>query len=541
MTYDQNPSSQSRRRRRFPVVLTSLTAFMLSHQITPSECFSVAQQQQPSAARQSVQYHAQSTIPLRFTTDSSLPDVLPPLTAAVTVHSGLSNAMRRSHFTSDEIRRLTNCIQEATAGDEQLQQRTFEFCEMLTTTTELGLPGLMAGAYQFAGRTPTDSSAQAIWSSAERLRLLEQKTAAVAPGDYAAIRHLMLTEMDDWRALAIRLVVCLFTLDRESAKAALSVYAPLASRLGLYRVKNELENTAFRMRYPRQYAAVHALRPAANDMETVLSQMRTEMTEMLQNDPEFSSQVESFEVSARVKEPYSMWRKMLKMNYASFRQVPDALALRIVLQAAPSDEHEEVTRGRERALCYYAQQLCLERWNAVPNDPRFKDYIGNPKRNGYQSLHYTAAIRNDWTCEIQVRSAEMHRTAEFGPASHCEYKERSIVSDQDSYWQHRYPRSRRASIEQHPFPCDERSGNLRPYLEALAQTKSEYTHSSVVVFLKPTVGDKPELLRLPAGACVWDAVRSYTSVKQSSATLNGEAEIPVTRQLHNGDVLELSI
>lgn len=451
----------------------------------------------------------------------------------MTFHNGLSNAMRRSHFTTEEIRQLTRSIEQATVGDARLQQRTFDFCELLTTTTELGLPALTAAAYHFANHEPLDSSVHSIWASAERLRLLEQKVGAVAAGHSSSIRHLLLTEMDDWRALAIRLAVRLFTMDRNSAKAALSVHAPLASRLGMYRLKNELQNTAFRLRYPRQYQAVHAIRPRVDDMESVLSQIRTDMKEMLQNDPEFSAHVESFEISARVKEPYSMWRKMLQKNYKSFREVPDALALRIVLQSPSSPhEHLDVTRGRERALCYYAQQLCLARWKAVPNDPRFKDYIGSPKRNGYQSLHYTAAIRNDWTCEIQVRSAEMHRTAEFGPASHCEYKERTGAAAADAYWRHRYPAAVAPAIGD-----DERTGSLRPYLEALAATKSAYAHSAVVVFLLHH--DELELVRLPAGACVWDAVRSYATTHRSAATLNGQA-IPVTRQLHNGDVLELS-
>jgi len=99
-----------------------------------------------------------------------------------------------------------------------------------------------------------------------------------------------------------------------------------------------------------------------------------------------------------------------------------------------------VTRARERALCYYAQTLCVQRWKPAA-EPRFKDYIERPKRNGYQSLHYTAEARlpmhpgnhnsatadnsTSWTVEIQVRSSEMHQVAEFGLASHWEYKAQS--------------------------------------------------------------------------------------------------------------------
>ena len=287
------------------------------------------------------------------------------------------------------------------------------------------------------------------------------------------LRNLYTTEAKDWRALAIRGAACLFRLGgilREQRKReqqglstkltkeanrvcreAFRIYAPLASRMGMHRLKNELEHTAFQILYRRQHNTYEKLlrqtrssqsvRKASRDegdlsldepnigesMEQILAHVKDTMTEFLENDAVFSSSVTNFKVTARVKESYSTWKKMLRDGFDHITQVPDALALRIVLDAKKEhpDESDAVTRARERALCYYAQQLCKSVWRPYEGDPRFKDYIANPKENGYQSLHYTAATKwnnEDWRMEIQVRTGEMHKVAEFGVASHWNYK-----------------------------------------------------------------------------------------------------------------------
>jgi len=162
-------------------------------------------------------------------------------------------------------------------------------------------------------------------------------------------------------------------------------------------------------------------------MKNVLNQVQTDMSRLLREDAHFSEYVQDFSVTARVKEPYSLWKKMLRNKCRHIMEVPDAIALRIILDAKRVSpvEDDAVKRARERALCYYAQKLCMEHWQPVHSDPRYKDYIDAPKRNGYQSLHYTAHTmwdNEDWNLEIQVRSGEMHQVAEFGLASHWDYK-----------------------------------------------------------------------------------------------------------------------
>jgi (p)ppGpp synthase/HD superfamily hydrolase len=293
----------------------------------------------------------------------------------------------------------------------------------------------------------------------------------VTPDAKAAdnLRNLYTTEAKDWRALAIRGAACLYRLKgiikmnspahkltKESnrvCREALHIYAPLASRLGMHRLKNELEQAAFQILYKRQHRTVESLLHQTREtqsvrmarrynqfyhqeqeepdigesMQHILTEVQSEISEFLNNDAVFSASVKDFSVTARVKEGYSTWKKMLRNGWDHILQVPDAIALRIVLNAKKDfdEESDAVTRARERALCYYAQQLCMNVWAPHKDNPRFKDYIANPKENGYQSLHYTASTPwhgEEWSMEIQVRSGDMHKVAEFGVASHWNYK-----------------------------------------------------------------------------------------------------------------------
>ena len=134
------------------------------------------------------------------------------------------------------------------------------------------------------------------------------------------------------------------------------------------------KSAAFKILYQRQHGKVNALvqevrRPFAGltigeSMDQLMKQVQEEMTEMFRNDPEFQKHVENFSVTARVKQPYSLWKKMLSNRIDNILQVPDAVALRIVLEAKKAGEGEptEVLRARERALCYYAQKKCMQRW-----------------------------------------------------------------------------------------------------------------------------------------------------------------------------------
>lgn len=162
--------------------------------------------------------------------------------------------------------------------------------------------------------------------------------------------------------------------------------------------------------------------------------LTTRMEQLLRSDDIFISQIEDVSVNARVKEPYSLWRKMLRYRKEmadmrrncrdeidrrptlSLKWVPDTLALRVVLSAMRLSrlEDDESLRTREKMLCFYALQLISDVW---PSSMAIKDYITNPKKNGYQSLHYSASMMiggEEWPFEVQVRSEEMHKVAEYG-------------------------------------------------------------------------------------------------------------------------------
>jgi ppGpp synthetase/RelA/SpoT-type nucleotidyltranferase len=216
-------------------------------------------------------------------------------------------------------------------------------------------------------------------------------------------------------------------------------------------VRHYYECYDFRLQYRRQYDRVmdlgreprviyddntngnpnnpHAL-TVGEGMARVLRRVAENVKGVLDADPTFTEAADDVVVCARVKEPYSLWRKILKTGATRLLDVPDALALRVVLNAKKEspDEPDDVTAARERALCYYVQSLCTTHWEPDLNKEggRFKDYIDSPKPNGYQSLHYTASTwwgGVDWPLEIQVRTGEMHKIAEYGLAAHFDYKE----------------------------------------------------------------------------------------------------------------------
>jgi (p)ppGpp synthase/HD superfamily hydrolase len=332
-------------------------------------------------------------------------------------------------------------------------------------------------------------------------------------------------------------------------------------------------------------------------MQQILAMVQAEMEEFFENDAVFSSSVTGFSVTARVKEGYSTWKKMLRNGFDHVLQVPDALALRIVLDAKKENEQESdaVTRARERALCYYAQQLCMTVWSPHKENPRFKDYIANPKENGYQSLHYTASTPwhgEEWNMEIQVRSGEMHKVAEFGVASHWNYKaigkppkrnggkfssstatptnlehfgkvlashnsDAYLRSLQEWHWQqHGSPVDPEPLVLYDEAESQERADRIRartqrlaPYIEALTNEQSDLQRNSVFVFFAPQSTPssderlaKGSVVALPAGAVVLDAVRRCALLDADIAvqvmTHNGEPA-RLTSRLQNGDVLSI--
>lgn len=510
----------------------------------------------------------------------------------------LKQHMLSSFYTESEASKLLFALDEASLGDANKKAGAAEFCLILVDTMEMGLSTLIAAAFHYCscvearekegvwdpkehqGLQVFGSHAKEIARDAARLKKMEMVFSSIVPNplqDADNLRNLLLTDTRDWRALAMRSAACLFRLrnggDKRAAREALYIFAPLASRLGMHRLKNELEDAAFKTLYKRQYETVTSLarqmrykkfergvtrRSLMDDsdeslnigesMKCVLESVQQDMEEVLRSDPVFMHATSDFHVSARVKEPYSLWRKMLRNRVDDVLQVPDALALRVVLNAKKMspDEDDSTTRARERALCYYAQQKCTDHWAPLG---RFKDYVKHPKPNGYQSLHYTASTEwqdEDWTLEIQIRSGEMHKVAEYGLASHWDYKSKTngnappATTDysSDSYTKHvqEWHWEQRAAaddlsmntVERHlrAERIRKRNKELAPYLEALTTAQSQLVANHVFVFRGHNI------VALPSGARVQDA----WAPELGRPFLNGQ-ESSLNKRLRNGDLL----
>jgi ppGpp synthetase/RelA/SpoT-type nucleotidyltranferase len=391
------------------------------------------------------------------------------------------------------------------------------------------------------------------------------KRRGLTKSEYADVRDMLLTLMEDWRALGIRCVASLYRLDGilqqgvdsgaakyiqrspeaiRVARESMRVYVNLAQRLGLHRLKSQLESRAFRILYPKQYRAVSAIfRQSGQSMGDVSAYLESQMKEVFYRDESLMSQLDDLDVTSRVKEPYSFWRKLLKKRLdrsekhksvlspsseISVIEVLDGIAIRVVIEARKSSPYEsdEDKHARERVLCYYVQHLLASMWPARDNS-RIKDYILNPKPNGYQSLHFTSSIAfgaQEYPFEVQVRSKEMHHIAEHGVAAHWSYKtgEKLVTPSLP-------PSGTGISVVKDALRLASESKNQdkvgfsalttmlkstetpeSAYIDALVTARNNLVLSNVFVFLAGSSSTSLEggkLMSLPAGALVSDILR----------------------------------
>jgi GTP pyrophosphokinase len=231
-----------------------------------------------------------------------------------------------------------------------------------------------------------------------------------------SIRKMLLAMADDIRVIMIKLADRMHNIrtlqyhkstdkQRKIAKETIDIYAPIAARLGIYWVKNELENIAFEFILPDEFSRIKQLvakdrKERENYIETVKEYISLKMEE--NNLP--------CEVLGRYKHYYSIYQKMMQQNL-TFEEVYDIIAFRIILNTIPQ--------------CYEALGLLHSLWKPIAK--KFKDYIGMPKPNMYQSLHTTVIGPYGERIEIQIRTTEMDRVAKSGIAAHWSYKEGGSV------------------------------------------------------------------------------------------------------------------
>lgn len=331
------------------------------------------------------------------------------------------------------------------------------------------------------------------------------------------------------------------------------------------------------------------------EMKSIIRALSSRIEGLLKSDQVFAEQSEVV-VTSRLKEPYSLWKKMLRFRaeqlarsktgtpsaseYKQFtpatlsmKWVPDAIAFRVVLRArrlSPFEEDESV-RTREKMLCYYALQLISDVWPASLLN-HAKDYIKDPKPNGYQSLHYTATCSvagEEWPFEVQIRSDEMHRIAEFGVAAHWDYKlqnktpslpDKSVTQNNTAILALPSGGSSigvlaKADTKMEQFPESQLSSTQKSrvasYIEALATSREQIVQNSMFVFLSSTESALDgKIVSIDPGLCtVADVISKYEGDAIDEEMLSGVSNgyqiykngLPASLDtpVSNGDVLTL--
>ncbi|MFS8144478.1 GTP pyrophosphokinase [Rhizobium sp. R635] len=332
------------------------------------------------------------------------------------------------------------------------------------------------------------------------------------------LRKLLLAISDDVRVLLVKLADRLHnmrTLDHMSAdkrarisEETMEIYAPLAGRMGMQDMREELEELSFRHMNPEAYETVtKRLEELSKRNEGIVKKIEAELRDLL-----VASGLTSAYVKGRQKKPYSVFRKMQSKSL-SFEQLSDVYGFRLIVEDIPS--------------CYRALGIVHTRWRVVPG--RFKDYISTPKQNDYRSLHTTIVGPSSQRIELQIRTKRMHEIAEFGIAAHTLYKDGATNTDGDIL-----------SRESNAYSW------LRHTIEALAEgdspeeflehTKLELFQDQVFCFTP-----KGKLIALPRGATPIDfAYAVHTNIGDTTvgAKINGRI-MPLVTRLANGDEVEI--
>jgi len=332
---------------------------------------------------------------------------------------------------------------------------------------------------------------------------------ALAVQQSEALRKMLLAVVSDVRLVLVRLAEQLHRLrsaknasrevQRSLALETREIYAPLANRLGVWQLKWELEDYAFRYVDPETYADIaKALKEKRVEREAFVEAVTAELhSELIANGI-------AAEISGRAKHIYSIWRKMQRKN-RGLDSLYDIRAVRILV--------------KDVNACYAALGIVHNLWSYLPGE--FDDYIANPKENDYSSLHTAVVGPEGKTVEIQIRSHDMHAQAELGVAAHWRYKEGGGA----------------------PAAFDEKIRFLRQLLEPaddgadlLEQIRDDLFEDRVYA-----VSPKGDVVELPANATPLDfAYHVHTQVghRCRGAKINGRI-VPLTHRVANGDQIEI--
>lgn len=326
------------------------------------------------------------------------------------------------------------------------------------------------------------------------------------------LRKMLLAMSKDIRVIFIKLCDRLHNMrtlnakpehkQRITALETMQVFAPLAHRLGMQRVKQELENLGLYYLDPIGYEEVKSdIERKYGQNQDFIGNIRALVAEKLQ---EYAI---DYRLEGRIKTVYSIYKKMYTQN-KSFDEIYDFYALRIIVNT--------------ELECYTVLGIIHEKFNSIPG--RFKDYISTPKPNMYRSLHTTVIGRDGIPFEVQIRTREMHQIAEYGVAAHWKYKsgEKSGMDlDKKLEWI-----ARLIETEDEARDPDE-------FMQAL---KTDVFHDETYVFTP-----KGDVIALPYGSTVIDfayAIHSAVGNKMVGAKINGMI-VPIDRVPQNGEIVEI--
>ena len=326
------------------------------------------------------------------------------------------------------------------------------------------------------------------------------------------LRKTLMAMGDDVRVVMIKLADRLHNMRTLSyipeskryriAKETLDIFAPLANRLGIWQIKWELEDLAFRYTQPEDYKAIaEKLANRRVNRETEVDKIIDELEKVM------AEGGIKAEISGRSKHIYSIYQKMVQKD-KSFEMVRDLRGVRLIVQDIPS--------------CYAALGIIHTHWRPIPNE--FDDYIAAPKDNFYQSIHTSVIYSDGKPLEVQIRTEAMHRSAEYGIAAHWLYKEKG---SQDDHYQQRITWLRKLM---------EWRQDVEDAQEFVEGVKSDVFEDRAYVFTP-----RGDIIDMPLGSTPIDfayAVHTEVGNRCRGAKINGKL-VPLDYKLKTGDQVEI--
>lgn len=345
-------------------------------------------------------------------------------------------------------------------------------------------------------------------------------------GDKASLqaenfRKLLLTMSDDIRVILIKICDRLHNMRTLASQPAnkqykiagetLYIYAPLANRLGLNKIKTELEDLSFRYEHPEEYEMIQAKLAMTQEQRTALFE-------------EFTAPIHTaldamglkYEIKARVKAPYSIWTKM-QTKHVTFDEIYDILAVRIIFH--PKEDVSEINE------CFNIYVAITSIYKSHPD--RMRDWLSRPKANGYQALHVTLMSHLGQWIEVQIRSERMDEIAEHGFAAHWKYKDGGIVVERE---EDRELENWLGTIKE---ILDDPQPDAMDFLDSI---KLNLFASEIFVFTP-----KGEIKTLPAGSTALDfafIIHSFLGTHCIGAKVNHKL-VPLSHKLNSGDQVEI--